>query len=256
MATEDQEDDVLSPAFSVPETPLPEENLAEFLQKPPISGEEYLRQVRAQARLVCPGVVVAECVDKSVRERDVRNSTAYLLHHSAPPCPTAPQELMPALKWQREFLFEFAKFRQHIQWLRSLRKEHQPDQIRVPFLNDKSGWFSFCFGSQNNPEGHLPTPSLITQLDFVTVKKLLDYHITWFIEKTYPPPRNHLVWMYVLLASVDKPLDSNSSGSIRSLLRFLSLARSKMNVSSEFLPVTNILITVASQYFGQGEEEP
>ena len=131
MATEDQEDDVLSPAFSVPETPLPEENLAEFLQKPPISGEEYLRQVRAQARLVCPGVVVAECVDKrfdwllasvefltvhlrafSVRERDVRNSTAYLLHHSAPPCPTAPQELMPALKWQREFLFEFAKFRQ------------------------------------------------------------------------------------------------------------------------------------------------
>ncbi|KAF2073030.1 hypothetical protein CYY_005646 [Polysphondylium violaceum] len=256
----------------------------------PLTGEEYIKRVRWQAKR-CPSVVIAD-IDYSKLKITAPSKTYFTLPPKLPKCK---KELLPKHDWETLFLSEFSQLRQKLQYLESNNtSSHSSNNssTKLPHINDKRSWYIFCFGSNNNNSnnkneneesdddqddemeqndnndedektkefyqssqplsGNLPTFSLVKRLDHVMVVNLVNYHIEWLEKRYLTKERSY--WLYILFLVLEKPIDSDTSSNLRSLLRRLAYFRSKIESTKDsLLPSINILMTIVGQYFGQQE---
>jgi len=263
----------------------------------PLTGEEYIKRVRWQAKR-CPSVVIAD-IDYSKLKITAPSKTYFTLPPKFPKCK---KEYLPKPDWETIFLSEFSELRQKIQYLESnnnnIKSTDSTTTTKLPHINDKRSWYIFCFGNNNNNSnrvsvneeieeeeeddddeedgtdtdkeyendkrkqkqqgnnqtisGSLPTFSLIKRLDHVMVVNLVNYHIEWLEKRNLTKERSY--WLYILFIVLEKPIDSDTSSNLRSLLRRLAYFRSKVeSIDDPLLPSINILMTIVGKYFGQLE---
>jgi len=244
--------------------------------EPPVSGDDYLRRVRWEARR-CPQVVVSKIDPRQYDNKQTQFANI------PPPCPPAPPGMTPLPSWEDAFLSIFSELRQKLNYLSTQSKPKL--SITLPRLTDAKGWTHLCFGypspsdspssstkeppsppistgqtvpsSNQKSNSKYPLPpllSIILQLDHVSISSLLQYHIEWLETKILT--RERALWIFALLTRLDKPLDADMAASLRKLLRRASVLRSQLkDAGGETLPSLNIIIVIVAKYFGQQEPE-
>ncbi|KAJ0092799.1 hypothetical protein Patl1_26282 [Pistacia atlantica] len=98
-----------------------------------------------------------------------------------------------------------------------------------------------------------PTLSAILKMDSVARVSMLRKRIT-SIETFSTLSRNDCVWLFSLCATVDTPLDADTSAAFRSLLRKCARLRAGKSELDDEVVMLNILATIAGRYFGQAED--
>ncbi|TYZ60481.1 hypothetical protein PybrP1_006925 [[Pythium] brassicae (nom. inval.)] len=186
--------------------------------EPPADVHEYLWRVRIEAEGI-PDVVVAAHVDP--RQFDARQTANMPL--LAPLAVPADPALLPRESWRRALLADFAELRQLIaRWQELGAPESEPSvsageellRTLVPRMADADGWRAFFFGRAATP----PHLRLLLQFDQVLTRRLLEYHAEW-LEDVTALSRARAVWVYALLARLDKPVHAGVAATIRQLLR-------------------------------------
>ena len=69
------------------------------------------------------------------------------------------------------------------------------------------------------PKGYKPTTSLILQLDQVLTRTLFHHHVHYLCEWKFPLSYNRCLWMYTLLANIEKPWHREECCGVRRVLR-------------------------------------
>ncbi|TNM95658.1 hypothetical protein fugu_016741 [Takifugu bimaculatus] len=242
------------------------ENTGEFsLTGPPRNPQEYLRQVHLEASL-CPDVVVAEIDPKKLKKKQTVNV-------SVAGCPAAPVGFSPSLSWQQQQVCNFSDMRQRITKNRiHWRNQTLDENVTMPKVTDEDGWRRFCLGEtvhletsschteaetgpgiDYNKVGFPPFLTIVSRLNQTTVLTVLEILIGWFEEHAFVPQLG--LWMYSLLACLEKPLLPEAHSSIRQLARRCAQLRSTLESEmDETLPALNLLIClVARLYFEQND---
>ncbi|KAG7392241.1 gem (nuclear organelle) associated protein 2 [Phytophthora pseudosyringae] len=228
---------------------------------PPQDVQEYLWRVRLEAEGI-PDVVVALDVDP--RQFDAQQTSNMPKLQTFGLKETDP-ERVPDEKWKRELLADFAELRQLIsRWeaigppkAEALRDGDVPIEIlhtKVPRMSDEEGWISFFFGKSGMETSATPPHlRLLLQFDQVLTRRLLDHHAAWIgDEDVGQVSRARAVWIYALLARLDKPVHASVAATIRQILRRCWTMRCELESPSEIqLKSLNILIVIAGDFFGQ-----
>jgi survival of motor neuron protein-interacting protein 1 len=228
---------------------------------PPQDVQEYLWHVRLEAEGI-PDVVVAPDVDpRQFDKQQTRNMPALQAFGLKATSP----ERVPSDKWKRDLLADFAELRQLIsRWeaigppkAETVEAGAVPAEIlrtKVPRMSDEDGWIAFFFGKAGTELSATPPHlRLLLQFDQVLTRRLLDYHAAWLSEGDMAPlSRARSVWIYALLARLDKPVHANVAATIRQILRRCWTMRCELEAPSEMqLKSLNILIVIAGDFFGQ-----
>jgi survival of motor neuron protein-interacting protein 1 len=94
---------------------------------------------------------------------------------------------------------------------------------------------------------------LIIQLDQVITRRLLEYQTEWLESEELS--RARAVWIYALLARLDKPVYANVAATIRQLLRRCWELRGKIKDGKDTrLKPLNVIITLTGEFFSQLHE--
>lgn len=243
---------------------------------PPADVQEYLWRVRIEAEGI-PDVVVS---DVDPRQFDAKQTA------NMPSIPsfadTVDEKLLPSDQWKSALLADFAELRQLIvRWqalgppdteeaddddsdaaacqLKSSSSNVTSLRTDVPRMSDGDGWKAFFFGkSDTQAVGTPPHLRLLLQFDQVLTRRLLEYHTEW-LEDESALSRVRGVWIYALLARLDKPVHAGVAATIRQLLRRCWLLRSELPGDAEVaagqeLKALNVLICITGDFFGQLHE--
>lgn len=97
-----------------------------------------------------------------------------------------------------------------------------------------------------------PTLSAILAMDTVSRASALKKRIN-NAETQDSLSKDDCLWLFALCAGVDTPLDSDTSASLRSLLRKCASLRAQKTDIDDQVVMLNILATIAGRYFGQSE---
>lgn len=108
-------------------------------------------------------------------------------------------------------------------------------------------------------DGYEPSVSLLLQMDQVMIRRVLS-HLTFYINRgwsTTSGTGRRAEWVYALLARLEKPLHRDDAAELFGLLKNLTLARSKIDLSRDekdrnVLSKLNVLIVIVGVYFEQG----
>lgn len=105
---------------------------------------------------------------------------------------------------------------------------------------------------RTHPRGTPPTLKLAIQFDQVLTQKVLAFHAEWL--KTNLLSRARAVWIYTLLACLEKPLGSETAALVREVLRRCCAQRAELESSQdESLPALNVIVVIAGTFFQQAE---
>lgn len=233
---------------------------------PPADVQEYLWRVRLEAEGI-PDVVVAADVDPRQFDAHQTPNMPRLAPLAAPANPA----LVPRESWRRALLADFAELRQLIaRWQEVGAPEIDDDALplrtEVPRMADADGWRTFFLGRAATP----PHLRLLLQFDQVLTRRLLEYHAEW-LEDAPALSRARGVWVYALLARLDKPVHAGVAATIRQLLRRCWQLRNELRVEGsdseedtdhaeeqtprQQLQALNVLICVTGDFFGQLDEQ-
>lgn len=249
--------------------------------EPPADVQEYLWRVRIEAEGI-PDVVVADVDPRRFDSQQTANMP------SIPELAAVDERLQPSVEWKRELLADFAELRQLIvRWeaigppkTEVLRGGELPTVVartNVPRMSDEDGWGVFFFGkasasdsqegsdgSENagRRDGTAPHLRLLLQFDQVLTRRLLEYHAGW-LDSVESLSRARAVWVYALLARLDKPVHAEVAATIRQLLRRCWQLRNELGAqwgdgdsARELrLKTLNVLITVTGEFFEQMQHE-
>lgn len=265
------------------------------LNIPPADVDEYLWRVRLEAERL-PAVAVAAGVD--ARRFDALQTPNM---PRLEPFAAADRKLRPSRRWKDALLADFAELRQLVARWEALgppETETEPGggdprrvgRTDVPRMSDERGWETFFFGkasvssdynggNEGDCDGGVSTGTppqlrLLLQFDQVLTRRLLEYHTTW-VEGLECVSRARAVWIYALLARLDKPVHATVAATIRQLLRRCWQLRSELggpksgsegadaaagsaedDEDEELrLKSLNVLITIAGDFFGQLHNE-
>lgn len=246
---------------------------------PPADVQEYLWRVRIEAEGI-PDVVVS---DVDPRQFDAKQTA------NMPSIPsfadTVDEKLLPSEQWKSALLADFAELRQLISRWQALGPPdtEEPEEVDddsdtaafrfnnpsnvtslrtdVPQMSDGDGWKAFFFGKPDTEAvGTPPHLRLLLQFDQVLTRRLLEYHTDW-LEDESALSRARGVWIYALLARLDKPVHAGVAATIRQLLRHCWLLRSELSGgadadvdASQELKALNVLICITGDFFGQLHE--
>ncbi|CAI5701148.1 unnamed protein product [Peronospora effusa] len=227
---------------------------------PPQDVQEYLWRVRIEAEGI-PDVVVAP--DINPRQFDAQQTSNMPKLQSFGLQATDP-ERVPHDKWEKEVLADFAELRQLLaRWeaigppkAETLKPGDVPIEIlrtNVPRMSDEDGWIAFFFGKSGTETAATPPHlRLLLQFDQVLTRRLLDYHATWLSDEMMSLSRARAVWIYALLARLDKPVHAGVAATIRQILRCCWTLRCDLEAPSDLqLKSLNILIVITGDFFGQ-----
>jgi survival of motor neuron protein-interacting protein 1 len=117
------------------------------------------------------------------------------------------------------------------------------------------------------PNGQSPTVSLILQLDQVMVRRVLSHLIHYVIDGDFPVTGKRGLWLYALLARLDRPIHRDDAVVLYSLLKKLTCLREQIPLSTdnavaegvgnearaiENIACINTIIAIVGIYFEQG----
>lgn len=101
--------------------------------------------------------------------------------------------------------------------------------------------------------GYHPSVELVLQLDQVMVRRVLSHLAFYATEGWTPCSPQRTAWLYALLARVERPLHRDHVAMLYSLLKELTLVRSKLDPTRrDELARANLLIVIVGIYFEQG----
>ncbi|KAF8016999.1 hypothetical protein BT93_H2257 [Corymbia citriodora subsp. variegata] len=185
-----------------------------------------------------------------------------------------PEHLMPLKPWEDSFLADFSMLRRALSSVestgaeisgksRSLIKVAQEYSVQHPKSNASEN-FDDCQTAREVDEAVLnpsqkslgsgksedPMLSAILGMDSVARVSMLRKSINW-VEDASLLTRNDCLWLFALCAAVDTPLDSDTSASLRSLLRKCASLRAQKAELDDEVIMLNILATISGRYFGQ-----
>lgn len=193
----------------------------------------------------------------------------------------------PTLEWQMQAVNEFSKLRMKVTTVRAklekLALSDDEDYTKFPATADSMWWRNYCLGSRKNANVPLRTPSTtssdssaqengdvhqsakadVPQVDeahkpFVRdicmlsqeqMHKLLKYLNQWIGTLGFSDQIG--VWIYSLLACIDKPLVSDIVSTLRTLSRTCSEARSKISPEDALFKALNLIICIVGRYYEQ-----
>lgn len=244
-----------------------------FLQRmedklPPADVQEYLWRVRHEVEEI-PQVVVS---DVNPRDYDKRQTIRVPVLKDCS-IVSDPAHL-PSEEWKSFVLAEFAEIRQLIRRWQAIRSEESSieEHAQVPRQSDEAGWMRFFYGRDLDTDtevkdapmeidaecstdrtehtGSPPYLRLALQFDQILTRKLLMYQVEWL--ETIQLTKEHAVWIFALLARLDRPTSADVSAIIRQLLRRCWNLRNEMTGQNDtYLKCINILICITGEYFGQ-----
>lgn len=209
---------------------------------PPTSGNEYLRRVQLEA-YSCPDVVVANLdTSKFTSRQTVRFDDSS---ECAPP----PDGFAPPLEWQRQQVANFSATRQLLARHKALMKKNKAKcPVRLPRADDKERWRNVCYTSA--PPAIAPLLSIVAAMPQHTVDNVINYNTQWIQEKGFCHEMG--VWLYALLACLEKPLHPEACSNIRALARACASARRSLaSKTDERLLPLNLVICLIARYFSQ-----
>jgi survival of motor neuron protein-interacting protein 1 len=108
--------------------------------------------------------------------------------------------------------------------------------------------------------GMKPSVSLLIQMDQVMTRRVLSHLISWVVEDNFPMSYQRSLWIYALLARLEKPLHRNESALLRTILRTCCQLRAECTKEDEddgktsVLPLLNVLIVIVGIYYEQGPQ--
>uniref|UniRef100_K3WHS7 Gem-associated protein 2 n=1 Tax=Globisporangium ultimum (strain ATCC 200006 / CBS 805.95 / DAOM BR144) TaxID=431595 RepID=K3WHS7_GLOUD len=251
---------------------------------PPADVQEYLWRVRIEAEGI-PDVVVS---DVDPRQFDA-NQTANMPSLPSFADTSVDAKLLPTDDWKYALLADFAELRQLIaRWQELGPPDTEPQdamdlldgdaagkgdtfleptlRTAVPRMSDEDGWKAFFFGKPDSAiDGTPPHLRLLLQFDQVLTRRLLAYHTDWLEDDVVLLSRARAVWIYALLARLDKPVHAGVAATIRQLLRRCWLLRNELSSSYSSdsnddsvwalrLKSLNVLITITGDFFAQLHE--
>ena len=235
----------------------------------------------AEASTEEPGRTVHVAIDGSAA------SLSYLVstQTSIVPPPTA-EHAPPSRAWVDTTLSNFSQLRSYLD---RCHKEgvggKGVERMALPSLRDRSGWHIFCVGvdeAQGNVgsyfdeddesddgdddpasqwrqdvprDGHDPSVRLLLQMDQVMIRRVLS-HLAHYIQDGWSPSsKQRSTWLYALLARLERPIHRDDAAILYGLLKDLTLARARLEVSEtnrDELARLNTLIALIGLYFEQG----
>lgn len=228
------------------------------LNRPPMDGEEYLRQVMQQAQTL-PDMMIAEHIDPG---RFESQQTNYM--PSFPDISVAPPGLQPSDEWAEGLWYGFDNFREELAYAAEQNRNVVP--IELPQLSDTAGWRILFVGatSESSEAGAqscvdfvaaaaedevspcvslhqslTPSFNLISQISPGCAAKLVQHSGLWLVSQMEDPElrRRRCIatisqhttpslcahsaqWIFALLSRIDWLLDAAIQGSLRQILRF------------------------------------
>jgi len=251
--------------------------------EPPADAAEYLRRVRQEASALGPVKRAREIDPNSFKHKQTRYLPTIEL---AAPCPV---HLAPDPEWQEKFSADFSALREALIQLKvdSLSEEPLPglrdqkswlyfvlgsNSLDFPHSEPPaSSCSSSCSSSSSssspatttasklstdsnaaalvNSSGHLPVLSLLHRFDQVTIRMLIELLTDTDFGSTFG---YHLcVWLFCLLAYLDKPIDDDMSSVLRTLYRKLARARASQKKEGKVVAYCNLLLTIVHSIFQQ-----
>lgn len=152
---------------------------------PPQSAEDYLRQVRWEAKTVAD-VVVAE--DREKRQRE--SEADPMLEAAVTELPTeilpAPAFAMPSPEWERSFLTEFKNVQEELSEFREKIALHgsegHPTSASTPPIprhTDEQQWYRLCFDKHTK---FRPLVSTVATIDQVKTAAIVRFFDSWFAD--------------------------------------------------------------------------
>lgn len=232
---------------------------------PPSSGEEYLRRVQLEAAK-CPDIVsskIDQINQSAVTDFDDTRPDAYRIPSNGFIKATSDQ-LMPE-DLQHSAVTGFTLLRMRIDQMKSKIDPAVVDKRRSEFRvqNNPKFWKEYCMSQDHIPESNgdtesegddssskkLPFVSLLMCLDQSELCDLLSYHVKWIKEDGYCD--NNGLWIYSILACIEKPLSSDFHSVLRNISRVCSEFRSNHKADGPQLTSINLMICIIGRYFNQ-----
>ncbi|KAJ8598807.1 hypothetical protein CTAYLR_008639, partial [Chrysophaeum taylorii] len=227
---------------------------------PPRSAAEYLLRVRAEADRIPDVMLALGEAERSDADSPTPDESSG--HSScAPPAP-----------WEESLLADLSTLRVSlgVYGARGIGTKRFP-RIALPRMKDARGWERFCFGEarfsaaarvcpdEELPQvplaGWPPRTRLVLQFDAVMTQAVLAHHVDW-LEMAPSLDAKHALWLYALLARLDKPMHRDTESVLRRLvLRLVALRASLANAADPRLPLIQILVVIAGVYFGQAARD-
>lgn len=195
--------------------------------------------------------------------------------------------------WVTHALADFSSLRKYLEQQQAVSNP-KIRVIPFPKLKDSGDWHEFCLGAQEaegnidgyfddneegeedddeeepewksfmrkqspnkdkiNTNGIQPSVSLLIQMDQVMTRRVLMHLTSWVVEDDFPMSHHRALWLYALLARLEKPLHRNESALLRSILRTCCKLRAVEKTCSNTLPLLNVLIAIVGVYFEQGPQ--
>ncbi|GFS53490.1 uncharacterized protein NPIL_44581 [Nephila pilipes] len=138
----------------------------------------------------------------------------------------------------------------------SLRKKF-PLTVELPEKDEKE-WCKFCLGSEmyneiyedeesfNEKEGHSPLLSIIVHLEQNMVKSVLKFLRRWL--KAIGMNKSIGLWLYCLLACLEKPIDQNC---LKLITRLKDTCKKQLKICEESeKQQLHIICEIVDRYFG------
>ena len=130
------------------------------------------------------------------------------------------------------------------------------DDDKTPIINQQEESLSWRFNLPEN--GWAPTTSLLLQMDQVMVRRVLSHLAHYYVQEDYAMTQQRTMWLYALLARLEKPIHRNDASVLFGLLRQLTQTRAATMMKNdtdknrELLARLNVLIVIVGIYFEQG----
>ncbi|KAF0718336.1 Aste57867_1755 [Aphanomyces stellatus] len=224
-------------------------------QCPPADAQEYMWRVRFEAASL-PDITNAHVVVA----HPTPNTLRALFLPELPPFPT---QLALSSAARMQVLSEFADLRQYLIHVEAtlVARPSRLDNLDFPKMSEEAQWRAFF---RKNP----PAVKVLLQMDQVLTQRLLHTMMNWLDDDNSedevadgaatgadtPPRFSRLraVWLYGLLARLEKPLVADMDACVRQIFRWCWMTRSTALTTTERESL-NVLVCICD-FFGQGEE--
>ena len=235
-----------------------------------VDGNDYLRQVRMEAKR-CQEIVVAENLKEIlVKQRDENLYQTEEQMNKKKKRKKLPENFVPSLKWQEMRIEEFSSLRMKLSRFRALNMKS--DEFKLPKKQDEKSWAIFCHGTkfyleavqceededkeEQEVDGNPPLSSIMAKMSGCQVTKLLEYHSAWMEEEEAKFTDSILTWIYALMVRVEKPLFPDTQSDLRSLASKAKSQRKKLIKNCQnpdelrIINGLSLIICIVAKYFG------
>lgn len=182
---------------------------------------------------------------------------------------------MPSEDWRRGLIRDFGALRDEIDHWASVPPHERPrcdHGLHTPPLSNWSQWYLLLSGERltagqspsdetieatasDAPElrPHAPCMGLLLKLDQASVRRLIQKIAAHLQHRPLVYNSAFVVWVFALLARVEKPLFKQTSASIRTILRWAATRRAGQEVGDNpfELVCINIVAHLIGDYFQQ-----